>query len=471
MPHVLQSLILRPVVNDVMPFNLDDTITAVASPPGTAVRGIVRVSGTDVVRLLNRLLDIDVPSTGPPTRIQGNVLAEDIGAPLPIHVLLWPGARSYTGQPMAEFHVIGSPPILELLLLAVTQAGARTAERGEFTMRAFLNGRIDLLQAEAVTGVIDAVDHEQLQAALTQLGGGLTRQLHDIRSTIIAILGDLEAGLDFVEDDIEFISSDEMIERLNAVRDVLQRLLSDSEERLPSGYRPSVVVAGLPNAGKSTLFNRLAESELAIASTIAGTTRDYLSCPVTFEGLEVDLVDTAGIDHSTDAIMSAANRQQQHQIESADLVLWCTAADLASVSAIRNSRLLAEARLQSRSLICVTTCVDRGQAANVPPSTVDVSVVSGEGLNVLQSSIAGALTECRSARSQLLSTTSARCRDSIRQAMVSIDSAVESATHHRGDEITALGLRETLQELRSILGETWTDDILDHIFSSFCIGK
>ncbi len=134
---------------------------------------------------------------------------------------------------MAEFHVIGSPPIIDLVVQAIVEAGARPAERGEFTMRAFLNGRIDLLQAEAVLGVIDAADHEELQSALTQLGGGLTQKLQRIRSTIIAILGDLEAGLDFVEEDIEFISSTEIIERLNSARSTFQRLLDDSEARLP----------------------------------------------------------------------------------------------------------------------------------------------------------------------------------------------------------------------------------------------
>jgi tRNA modification GTPase len=454
-----------------MSFDLDDTIAAVASPPGSAVRGIVRVSGKEVVSLVSQLLAIDAPQSGPPVRLRGNVLAESIGPRLTADVLLWPGTRSYTGQPMAEFHVIGSPPVLELLLLAIIETGARPAERGEFTMRAFLNGRIDLLQAEAVVGVIDAADHEQLQAALTQLGGGLTQQLREIRTSMIAILGDLEAGLDFVEEDIEFISSTEMIRRLNEARGILAGLLSDSEERLPSGYRPVIVLAGLPNAGKSTLFNRLAEADLAIASTVAGTTRDYLSCQVTIDGLTVVLVDTAGWDQSGDDIMSTAQHLRQEQLNSADLVIWCTAADLNDNEQAANDQLLAEDGLQATPLISLATCIDRLPADSDLPGTQGVSAVSGAGLAELRRCIASTLTKNKSDRIELLATTSARCRDSIQQAIVSIDSAVDSATGNLGDEITAIGLREALRELRSMLGETWTDDILDHIFSSFCIGK
>ncbi len=288
---------------------------------------------------------------------------------------------------------------------------------------------------------------------------------------MIAFLGDLEAGVDFVEEAIEFISSSEMVRRLHEGRYTLAGLLSDSEERLPSGYRPVVVLAGLPNAGKSTLFNRLAEVELAIASTIAGTTRDYLSCQVTIGDLTVDLIDTAGWDHSRDDIMSTVKHLRQEQLNSADLVIWCTAADLNDIQLAANDQLLAEKGLQATPYLSLTTCIDRLPAESNQPGTLGVSAVSGAGLDELRRCIVSTLTKKNSDHIELLATTSARCRDSIQQAIVGIDSAVDSATRNLGDEITAIGLREALRELRSVLGETWTDDILDHIFSSFCIGK
>lgn len=454
-----------------MPFNTEDTIAAVASPPGPAARGIVRVSGKDAVSLVNRLLDRPLPDHGPPGRIPANVISETIGSPLPAQVLIWPGIRSYTGQPMIELHVTGSPPLLELLMGALLTAGARSAERGEFTMRAFLNGRIDLLQAEAVVGVIDAADHEELQAALTQLGGGLTQQLRDVRSSLISMLGDLEAGLDFVEEDIEFISSEDMIRRLTEGRQVLQRLLEESQDRLPSGYRQRVVLAGLPNAGKSTLFNQLADADLAIASTVAGTTRDYLSCPVTIDDVTFDLIDTAGWDDAADDIMQAAHERRYQQLSTADLVLWCTAADLSPEELSVSRRLLESAHQQSHRLIELITCVDRVPAQRRTPETAAVSAVTGEGLKNAGQLIVAALTADKSSRHELLASTSTRCRDSIRRALTCMEAAIESASQQLGDEITAISLRESLAELRAMLGETWTDDILDHIFSSFCIGK
>lgn len=453
-----------------MPFNTEDTIAAVASPPGAAARGIVRVSGAEAVELVGKLLDQPLPDHGPPQRLSARVIAPAIGSPLPTHLLVWPGHRSYTGQPMVEFHLIGATPVLELLLNAVLEAGARPAERGEFTMRAFLNGRMDLLQAEAVTGVIDAADHEELQSALTQLGGGLTKKLREIRSSIIAMLGDLEAGLDFVEEDIEFISAEEMIRRLNEGREILRYLLEDARDRLPAGGRRRVVLAGLPNAGKSTLFNRLAEEQLAIASTVAGTTRDYLSCPVTIGDVTFDLIDTAGWDDTSDGPMQVAHQLRDQQLGSADLVVWCTAADLADDERVRSDRQRAAAERQSRQLISILTCVDRVQQQQ-PCGHTAVSAVSGEGVDSLRQLMLHRLTNNGSSHHELLATTSVRCRDSLRRALESLDAAVDAASQQLGDEITAISLREALTELRAMLGETWTDDILDHIFSSFCIGK
>jgi len=453
-----------------MPFQLDDTIAAIASPPGPARRGIVRVSGTDTGHLLESLISSPVPETPPPTRLSTRLWAEELGAPLPASVLWWPNSRSYTGQPMAELHVIGAPPILELLMAALCRHGVRVAERGEFTMRAFLNGRIDLLQAEAVLGVIDATDHDELQAALTQLGGGLTIQLQAIRDTIITILGDLEAGLDFVEEDIEFISAEEIVRRLQLAHTTLGRMLSDSQDRLPAGYRPRVVLAGLPNAGKSTLFNSLTKEQLAIESNIAGTTRDYLSGPMMLGSMTVELLDTAGREVPRDGIMASADILSRQQLRTADLVVWCRAADLAPEESKIDGRLLDDCRKHCSQVLVLTTCSDR-QHVQKNGSTLAVSALSGSGLDALRAAILVSISGTASSRTELLATTSTRCRESIARASETVEAAICSASAGMGDEITAISLRETLHELRAMLGETWTDDILAHIFSNFCIGK
>ena len=454
-----------------MSFRLDDTIAAVASPPGPAVRGIVRISGADVVSPLNQLLEESLPPHTLPRRIEARIIADELGSPLPVAVLMWPTQRSYTGQPMVEIHCIGSPPILELVLQALFAHGVRPAERGEFTMRAFLHGRMNLVQAEAVVGVIDAADHEELQTALAQLGGGLTTQLHDVRSTIVSILGDLEAGLDFVEEDIEFISTDEIINRLTTCASVLDHLCADSQERLPSGYQPRVVIAGLPNAGKSTLFNALVGEEISIPSAVAGTTRDFLSGTTNIEGTTVEFIDTAGRESARNTIEQTARQLTNKQLESTDLMVWCRAADLPTQQQQQDQELFDELRQRVPLSLLILTCVDRLDGDHPRTSTVAVSVKNGTGLDLFRDQIAKLLQKSHSGRQQLLATTSTRCRESLRRTHKAIQSAIETAHDQLGDEVTAISLREALQELRAILGETWTDDILDHIFSSFCIGK
>lgn len=455
-----------------MPIELHDTIAALASPPGPAERGIVRISGDDVVEVLAGVFastELNWQQIRRPQRIEGQVQLPAIATPLPTALMLWPNTRSYTGQPMAELHTLGSPPLLDALLEHLFTNGARSANRGEFTMRAFLAGRIDLVQAEAVLGVIDATDHEELETALTQLGGGITSKLAGVRNEILSLLGDLEAGLDFVEEDIEFISAQQICDRLRACSETLQSLADDSSTRLPSGHRRRVVLAGLPNVGKSTLFNRIAGSGKAIVSSIAGTTRDYLTAVVRIDQSEVELVDTAGWESAADLIMQQAQNLRAEQISGCDLVLWCAAADFTAPQQRENDELRERLNNVAVEVLDLTTRCDLHPVQK--PKGICVSGESGAGVPTLVNAIAQRLSHDRTSRSELLSSTAARCRDSLQRSIVAISSAIQAAEEQLGDEITAFELRATLHPIGTILGEVYTDDILDHIFSNFCIGK
>ncbi|MEZ6043956.1 MAG: tRNA modification GTPase [Planctomycetaceae bacterium] len=473
-----------------MPLLLDDTIAAIASPPGAAKRGIIRISGDQAITLA--LSGFTIRDNGGvagrhgdgigaekhvlPYRLEGFLRIDALGHAIPCSAMVWPTRRSFTGQPMAELHLPGATPLMDAVLEDKLRLGARMAGRGEFTMRAFLAGRIDLIQAEAVLGVIDATDHAELQQALTQLGGGITKRLSSVRQNLIQLLGDLEAGLDFVEEDIEFITCSQILERLASALDVIQTLSKDSSNRLPSGYRRRVLLAGIPNAGKSTLFNHLAGSQKAIVSPIAGTTRDYLLASVILGKTPVDLIDTAGWEVSVDTIMQTAQQKRGQQIESADLIVWCTRADISPQELELDTLLRQQLDAHPVPVLHVWTQVDRNSGTKSfesAPCTprLEISVAEGRGERQLVDAVESQLLSATSSRGELLGSTASRCRDSLHNAATALKTAIHATQSGAGDELISVEIRHCLHAVGMILGDVYTDDILDHIFSSFCIGK
>lgn len=465
----------------------EDTIVAVASPPGASERAIVRISGPQTPQLVGRLFtarqanlaDSAARPSGDAAQWQTSRLARrwpgvlQLSAfPVPVvaDLLYWPGRRSYTGQLLAELHLTGCEPILECVLEDLCAAGARLAQRGEFTMRAFLGGRMDLLQAEAVHEVIQAPDHEELLRALGQLGGGLTGRLQQLRTDLIALIGDLEAGLDFVEEDIEFVSRDEIERRTATAIELISGLLLDAGSRLPAGRRRRVVLAGLPNAGKSTLFNSLLQQNRAIVSEQAGTTRDFVSAILSLGGSEVELIDTAGCEAADDSISQQAQQQRLEQLQAADLVVWCRAADLCSDQQLQDQQLFASLTGALAVVLPVLTRSDL--AADIKADAeLQISCRTGAGLQNLQRRIVDLLGHRGAARSELLGSSAVRCRDSLKTAVGALQQAKLAAAAAAGDELVSLELRQALRALQTVLGEVYTDDLLDHIFSHFCIGK
>ncbi|MBL8827898.1 MAG: 50S ribosome-binding GTPase, partial [Planctomycetaceae bacterium] len=280
-----------------MAFALHDTIAAIASAPGGAVRGIVRLSGPQVLEILARCcreLEPPLASLRQATMLTGSFVLPAIETRLEVNALVWPNTRSYTGQPSVELHLLGSPPLLQAVLDEVCRADCRVALPGEFTLRAVLNGRLDLTQAEAVLGVIHAASDRDLRTALDQLAGGFGSLIRKLRGDLLDALAHLEAGLDFVEEDIEFVTRDELRTQLVIANQTVEQLTRRLDERATTVDLPRVVLIGEPNAGKSSLFNALAGRPQALVSDVAGTTRDYLAATIEMDGVACELVDTAG---------------------------------------------------------------------------------------------------------------------------------------------------------------------------------
>jgi tRNA modification GTPase len=448
---------------------VDDLIAAIASPPGPAPRGIIRVAGALVLELLTKLPCIgSKPAFDSKAARRYSVELSLRGVSLKVDLYLWPTNRSYAGQPMAEFHLIGSPPIIDLVLQLLISHGCRLARPGEFTLRSFLAGRIDLTQAEAVLGVIDAVDQSQLDLALSQLAGGLSGELMQIRERLLCDLADLEAGLDFVEEDIDFVSRESLRERLTEAEERVTSLLGQAEGRHRPAMRPVVVLAGLPNAGKSSLFNALIGGQAAIVSGVAGTTRDVVQRATRVGDLEIELIDTAGWEDLVDPVAVQAGDQRRDRIATSDLIVWCTASDLSVDIEEENRRRYAELpRVPDLDLMTKADLAMGGDVAN----RIRCSTRTGAGLDELRSVLAERLSQRHGGRDEILPSTAVRCRQDLEAARESLQRASSALGAGDGDEILSMELRSALDHLGEVTGAVSNEDVLDRLFSRFCIGK
>lgn len=470
-----------------MPYDLDDTIAAVASAPGGAARGIVRMAGPHVVECLQQCF---VPSAespllpspsgrgaggegGPPVVLPGSLRLDGIAGPLPCDLYLWPGPRSYTGGPAAELHTLGSPPLLEAAVRTLCRVGARLAEPGEFTLRAFLSGRIDLTEAEAVLGVVDAVDPAQLHAALAQLAGGLARPLGRLRSDLLELLAHLEAGFDFADEDLPFITPAQLAAQLQATAGAVAELARQMASRGDSSGEVRAVLRGAPNTGKSSLFNALAGRMGAIVSHLPGTTRDYLTAGLDLDGAKCRLIDTAGVGPvplratASEGVQQAARDVTAEQTRQAHVQLLCLDSTR-RLDAWEKDELASPAA--APRLLVLTKC-DLPRATDFRGEALLTSSVTGQGLDALRAELRRAVLAATAPCAGAVGTTAVRCGESVRLAGECLHRAVELARAARGEELIAAEVRTALDELGKVAGEVSTDDVLDRVFSRFCIGK
>ena len=454
-------------------YDTEDTIVAIASAPGPAARGIVRVSGSDALSVIEQHFQCDENINLRAARsVEGFVNLTDDGSPLPVRLYLWPTNRSYTGQPTAELHAVGSPPLLQMLLTKLCQRDVRLAQPGEFTLRAFLAGRLDLPQAEAVLGVIDSVTEGQFDSALTQLSGGISKPLNSLRTRLLNLLADLEAGLDFVEEDIEFVSNDELIRNLSGCQEDIFMMSKQMESRTISNELPVVVLRGRPNAGKSTLWNALIDKQSAIVSDVPGTTRDYLEASLDLFGVQCRLIDTAGIEKilDPDSIEFHAQSATGDAVQSANVVVHCV--DKNSDQTEWDEVVFED---DQPPIIAITKADDGSVSSTIVEQLgercVITSGINGFGIDDLKRRILDQINRNENYECSAVASTAARSKESLAKAASSLQYAIEIAKSELGEELVAAEIRIALGELGKVVGAVYTDDILDRIFSRFCIGK
>jgi tRNA modification GTPase len=432
-----------------------DTIAAIATPPGRGGIGVVRISGPKVPEISSLVVgSLPAPREARFARFR-NARGEEIDEGL---ALYFPAPHSYTGEAVLELQGHGGPVVMQTLLRACLDAGARLAEPGEYTRRAFLNGRLDLAQAEAVADLIEASSEQAARAALRSLSGEFSAAVQALASRLVELRALTEAMLDFPEEEVDVVHRTDAASRLGNVGKALDEVLARSREGslLRSGIH--VVLAGRPNVGKSSLLNRLAGEERAIVTPIAGTTRDALREPIQIEGVPLTLVDTAGLRESADEVERLGVERTRRELALADLVLVVEDAGAAP-------RSLPPIATQAERIL-VYNKLDLAPRFARPQGALAVSAKTGQGLEELRSAILAAAGWSATGESVFLARE--RHLRALEKARAHLDAARRELERW---EVFAEELRLAHTALGTITGEFTSDDLLGEIFGRFCIGK
>lgn len=449
-----------------------DTIAAISTPPGAGGIGIVRLSGPDALHLADEVFrGRERPSScATYTAHYGHVVDGEEALDECI-LLVMRAPRSYTREDVVEFHCHGGPVVLWQVLDLVVRKGARLAGPGEFTQRAFLNGRLDLIQAEAVMDLILAQTDLSRRAAMAQLDGHLSQQVEALRQQLTEFLAYVEASLDFLDDDIEIISREEQQRRAEALLTELRRLEASAEagQILREGVTAAIV--GRPNVGKSSLMNALLRTNRVIVTPIPGTTRDAIEEAVNLRGVPLRLIDTAGLRNSMDIVERQGVERTRHWIDRADLVLLV----LDTSESLQPEDWEGLAAVAGKKTVLILNKIDlpaRWEPHVLPPASavVRVSALQGMGLEELEETLFHLVWHGAVQAGDVI-VTNVRHKRALGQARESIERVLETLAQNYSEELVAVDLRAALHQLGEIVGVTLTEDVIRQIFETFCIGK
>ena len=456
-------------------FAPDDTIVAIATPPGRGGIGVVRVSGPTAAQVASTILERQEPFR-PRHVTLARVLDGSRGETTPIDRVLvtyFPRPGSYTGQDVVEISGHGSPVLLRQIVCAAMRAGARLAEPGEFTLRAFLNGRLDLVQAEAVGDLINAVTPLQARVAFDQLEGTVTAVIAEIDAAVFDLVVGLEASLDFPEEGYHFVEPEAVAAQTEEISDRVGRLLADARRGRLIREGQEVAILGKPNVGKSTIFNHLVGAARAIVTDIAGTTRDLVTEVADIQGIPVTLIDTAGIREAADAVEAEGVARARGALAVADLVL--VVLDRSSPLDSEDTALLGESASSQRLVVVNKIDLPASWAVDALPSPaasacIQVSMKTPEGLGELRQAVADALGAGERLR-DTAAVTNIRHIELLERVHAGLQRAAHAAAESASEEFVLADLQDARVALEEITGKRTSEDVLRHIFERFCIGK
>ena len=453
----------------------NDTIVALATPPGVSAIGVVRLSGKEAIQIINKLFPSKDLSKQPSHTIHVGFLKQD-GKPLDeVVVSIFKGPRSYTGEDVVEISSHGSPYVLQQVIDACVQAGARLAKPGEFTQRAFLNGKLDLAQAEAVADLIASNTEASRRTALNNIRGGFSDELTQLRDRMIRFSALIELELDFSQEDVEFADRKQFYELITEAETTTKKLLESF--KLGNVIRNGVQVAiiGKPNSGKSTLLNTLLNENRAIVSEIAGTTRDTIEEVINIDGILFRLIDTAGIrDHTSDTIEKIGVERSREKMRKADVVVY-----LFDVSSDQNDDLrntIYDLKAQELNFLMVGNKVDAvGEEKarskfNGLEKLIFISAKEDKHIDVLKERLVDTVLEGKTSTDETI-VTNARHYHALREVSSALTDIRKGLDNKLPGDLLASDIRRCLHWLGEITGEITTEDQLDYIFSKFCIGK
>ena len=453
------------------------TIVALATALGTGSIAIVRLSGDKAIPIVDQIFQGKKLVEAAGNTIHFGKIKRDDAEIDQVVISLFRSPHSYTGEDVVEISCHANPLIVQEIVEILLSNGAHHATPGEFTLRAFLNGKIDLAQAEAVSDVISAKTKRGLQNSIDQLEGSLTGYLSEIKQKLVDILGLLEIDLDFSEEDLNVISAEEILTDISQIQNKLERLINSFNYGKMFNSAINLVIAGAPNVGKSTLMNYLLGENRAITSHYPGTTRDTIHENVVIDHTFFKLIDTAGLRNTDDVIEAAGIERTQQQITAADIILYVFDASNSQTTPKDINDRIDRAGGKSKYIL-VANKADIGISDNIKAlkekvgaPVVYVSALSGDGTDKLKIEIIKKVSTYQDQAGDEIVVTGSRHKQILDQTHQYLNNATDALKKEAGFEFVSVDIREALDSLGKITGETATDDILNQIFKSFCIGK